>query len=72
MPYRHAVRYRGTTIVADKIALHEHVRVERHGHCNFTADEILGAFATLVSMVEGLPEYRSVSRVFLPSVVNAH
>ncbi len=71
VPYRHAVRYRGKTIVADNIALHEHVRVERHGHCNFTAEEMLGAFAALVSMVENPPEYRPVSRAFLPCVVRA-
>jgi len=68
VPYWHATRYRGKTIVADNIALHEHIRVDRHGHCSFTADEVVGAFNRLVAMVENPPPYQPVKRVFLPVV----
>jgi len=71
VPYWHATRYRGKTIVADNIALHEHIRVDRHGHCSFTADEVIGAFNRLVAMVENPPPYQPVKRAFLPVVVAA-
>jgi pimeloyl-ACP methyl ester carboxylesterase len=71
VPYRHATLYRGKTILADNIALHRHFEVDRHGHCNFQFDEILGGFITMVNLVTNPPPYQPVERVFLPSVVRA-
>jgi pimeloyl-ACP methyl ester carboxylesterase len=63
VPYRHAIRYQEKAVAAGSSLLHEHVRVERHGHCNFTASEILGAFVILVDMVD------NQVRAFLPMIV---
>jgi pimeloyl-ACP methyl ester carboxylesterase len=72
VPYWHAARYRGKTIAADNIALHDHIEVERHGHCSFGLMDILGAFNQMVHMVENPPEYQPVSRVFLPVTTRQH
>jgi pimeloyl-ACP methyl ester carboxylesterase len=66
VPYWHATRYRGKTIGADNIALHQHFKVERHGHCSFDFLEILAAFNYLVDMVENPPPYEPAQRLFLP------
>ncbi len=72
IPYWHAARYRGKTILADNIALHEHIEVVRYGHCNFrTIEEVLPAFNKLVEMVNNPPAYRPVRRVFLPVITDA-
>lgn len=68
VPYKHAVDYQAKTIAAGSIAFHEHMKVERHGHCNFTNYEVIQAFFTLVSMVENPP----VNRIFLPSIFRTH
>jgi pimeloyl-ACP methyl ester carboxylesterase len=69
VPYWHATRYKGKTIAADNIALHEHFRVERHGHCSFTLVEVLDAFNRMVYLAENPPQYQPVNRVFLPLTV---
>lgn len=71
VPYRHATIYRGKTIAADNIALHDHFEAERYGHCNFTFTEFLAAFSRLVDMVNNPPPYQPVHRVFLPAIMNA-
>jgi hypothetical protein len=71
VPFWHATRYRGKTIVADNIALHEQLTVKRYGHCSFSASDVLIAFQVLVDMVENPPPYRPVSRVFLPLIARA-
>lgn len=68
VPYWQATRYRSKTMSADNIARHEHLAVERYGHCTFTFFEMLSAFFQLVDMVENPPPYRPVQRSFLPSV----
>lgn len=71
VPYRHATIYRGKTIAADNIALHDHFEAERYGHCSFTFTEFLAAFSRLVDMVNNPPPYQPVYRVFLPVIMNA-
>jgi pimeloyl-ACP methyl ester carboxylesterase len=71
VPYEHAIRYRGKTILADNIAFHEHVEVDRYGHCSFTFTEVLAAFNRLVDMVNNPPPYQPVNRSFLPTMMAA-
>jgi len=71
IPYWHVARYIGKTIAADNIALQQHNRVERYGHCNFTQTETLNAFSQLVSLVNNPPAYQPVRRLFLPMVTGA-
>jgi pimeloyl-ACP methyl ester carboxylesterase len=66
VPYWHATRYRMKTIVADNIALHEHIRVDRYGHCSFAPLDVFAAFDTLVNMAENPPPYQPATQVFLP------
>jgi pimeloyl-ACP methyl ester carboxylesterase len=68
VPYWQATRYRSKTMSADNIALHEHLAVERYGHCTFTFFEVLSAFYQMVDMVENPTPYRPVRRSFLPSI----
>jgi pimeloyl-ACP methyl ester carboxylesterase len=68
VPYWHALHYRGKTVHADNIALHEHYLVDGYGHCSFTSTEVLGAFFRMVDMVNDPPPYRPVHRLFLPRV----
>jgi pimeloyl-ACP methyl ester carboxylesterase len=69
VPYWHARRYRGKTMHADNIALHEHRISEGYGHCTFTFTEVLDAFSRLVAMVDNPPPYRPVQRAYLPLVI---
>jgi pimeloyl-ACP methyl ester carboxylesterase len=68
VPYWHAIQYRGKTIAADNMALHEHIQVNAYGHCQFSAFDVLGAFNRLVTLVDNPPPYRPVSRSYLPLV----
>jgi pimeloyl-ACP methyl ester carboxylesterase len=69
VPLWHSMQYRGKTISADNIALHDSRQVEAYGHCEFTVADILGAFERLVDMVEDPPPYRPVTRLFLPILI---
>lgn len=69
IPYWHVSGYQGKTILADNIALHEHFKIERYGHCTFTIFEVTAAFNRLQAMVLNPPAYRPVTRLFLPMVV---
>lgn len=60
VPYWHATQYTSKTIQAGRSDLHRNREVKRHGHCTFTAGEILNAFYELDEMVSSLP------RLFLP------
>ncbi len=55
VPAWHARLYRNKTI-SNEDRLHKHIPVVRYGHCNFTADELMQAFNTLVLMVNGREE----------------
>jgi pimeloyl-ACP methyl ester carboxylesterase len=69
VPYWHVASYQSKTILADNIALHEHFKIERYGHCTFTAFEVIAAFNRLQAMVLNPPPYRPVIRLFLPVVI---
>jgi len=60
VPYWHARQYTTKITQAGRSGLHRNREVERHGHCAFTAGEILNAFYELDGMVSSLP------RLFLP------
>jgi len=62
VPYWHEPLYRVKVILNDSLALHWHGEIDRYGHCYFEADEVLGAFLQLVSMV--LNRFRQ----FLPMI----
>ncbi len=69
IPYWHTTLYRGKTIAADNISLHEHFEADRYGHCNFTVTEVLNTVYRLVDMVNDPPPYQPVKRSFLPLVM---
>ncbi len=52
VPYWHAPRYEEKVAAEGGAALHDHVAVERYGHCNFDALEIFEAFNRLVALVD--------------------
>ena len=66
VPYWHEPLYRVEIILKDRIALHQHMEVVRYGHCYFQANEMLSAFAQLVSMVHNPPALVPSPRRFLP------
>ena len=68
VPYWHEPLYRVKVILNDSVALHRHSEVSRYGHCNFDADEVLGAFLQLVSMVLDPPQPFPSPRHFLPMI----
>jgi pimeloyl-ACP methyl ester carboxylesterase len=63
VPYSHALLYLDKTSAGGSALFHDHFSVARHGHCNFTAREILDAFAYLVAMVHYPPH-----RFYLPLI----
>jgi len=68
VPYWQATQYRGKTIVADNIALHENIAVDAYGHCRFSTFDVLNAFARLVALVDTPPAYQPVQRIYLPVI----
>ncbi|MEZ4736676.1 MAG: prolyl oligopeptidase family serine peptidase [Caldilineaceae bacterium] len=68
VPYWQATQYRGKTIAADNLALHEHLVVEAYGHCRFSTFDVLNAFTRLIAMVDTPPAYQPVQRAYLPVV----
>ena len=53
VPYWHESLYRRKIIAHNDQNLHTNIPSLRYGHCNFTADEVLLAFALLVYQVTG-------------------
>ncbi|MDY7080422.1 MAG: hypothetical protein SXV54_26375 [Chloroflexota bacterium] len=53
VPYWHEPLYRQKIIANDDGPLHTNIPALRHGHCNFTASQVLVAFAVLVYQVTG-------------------
>ena len=51
VPYWHEQLYRVKVILHDSLAFHQHMEVNTYGHCNFNANDALGAFGKLVTMV---------------------
>ena len=52
VPFWHQPRYEEKVGQTGASALHKGITIERYGHCNFTRDEILGAFHQMVEMVD--------------------
>jgi pimeloyl-ACP methyl ester carboxylesterase len=48
VPYEQQALYADKVTGAGSTALLEQIEVERHGHCNFEAAEVLGAFSNLI------------------------
>lgn len=55
VPYWHQLLYRQKVVDHRDQALRTHIPSLRYGHCNFTASNVLIAFALLVIRVEGSP-----------------
>ncbi len=68
VPYWQATQYRGKTITADNISLHEDITVEAYGHCRFSTFDVLNAFSRLVTLVDTPPTYQPVRRIYLPVI----
>ncbi len=66
VPYWQATLYRGKTIAADIISLHEVITVPAYGHCRFSTFDILNAFSRMVTLVDTPPAYQPVQRAYLP------
>jgi pimeloyl-ACP methyl ester carboxylesterase len=49
VPFQHEVIYRGLAAQAGNSNLFTAIPVERYGHCNFTIQEVIGAFGLLVA-----------------------
>lgn len=69
VPYWHMPLYQSKVFAADNIALYQNVRVDRYGHCAFTAQEIVNAFDALETMVANPPPHQPVQRVYLSVVM---
>ena len=68
VPFEHELRYLGLALLSGRIANLTVLPVRRYGHCAFTTEEILGAFAVMVlrsggSLTEDLERYLSTSSV---------
>jgi len=48
VPFRHELLYAGKVLLAGRSGNLITLPVPRYGHCNFTIDEVLGAFALLL------------------------
>ncbi len=70
VPYWQATEYRGKTLAADNLALHENIAVQAYGHCRFSTFDVLGAFARLVTLVDTPPAYQPVQRAYLPLITS--
>lgn len=69
VPYWQATLYRGKTIAADNLALHEVITVPAYGHCRFSTFDVLGAFSRLITLVDTPPVYQPAQHAYLPFVV---
>ena len=67
VPYWHEQLYRGKVIRSDSLAFHQaRVGENLYGHCNFSANDALGAFGKLVTMVYSPTARFPSSRQYLP------
>ena len=70
VPYWHTTLYRGKVLLADNLALHQNIAIDRYGHCSFNyMTEVLDAFDVLVGMIDNPPPYDPPYRVFMPVVL---
>lgn len=70
VPYWHEQLYRIKVILNDSLAFHQHVEVNTYGHCNFGANDALGAFGKLVTMVYSPTARYPSPRQYLPVVTS--
>jgi hypothetical protein len=68
VPYGHQAAYELKLAATGRSALHQHVPVDRYGHCNFTANEVVDALQRLLAAIENPPEVQY--RALLPLIVN--
>jgi pimeloyl-ACP methyl ester carboxylesterase len=66
VPYWHATAYESKVLAAGSELYHEHILVDRHGHCAFNEDDVMNGFLTLLGLVGNPP-----SHVYLPVVTRA-
>jgi pimeloyl-ACP methyl ester carboxylesterase len=52
VPYSQASLYREKVTAQGRVALYDHFRVERYGHCNVEPAELMSAFDRLVELVD--------------------
>jgi pimeloyl-ACP methyl ester carboxylesterase len=52
VPYWHEPAYESRLAAIGRSALHQHVPVDRYGHCNFTTDEVVSALYLLLTAIE--------------------
>ncbi len=55
VPYWHEKEYIDKTVPSGSWLKHVNIPIDRYGHCTFTTQEALGAFTTLVGMVNAMP-----------------
>jgi hypothetical protein len=70
VPYWHEQLYRVKVIQSDSLAFHQHVEVNTYGHCNFSANDALGAFGKMMTMVYSPTAPYSSPRQYLPMISN--
>lgn len=68
VPVWHTPLYRVKVMHSDNLAQHDHMTIDRYGHCNFEQLELLNALALLLDRVSNPPPYQSVARNFLPVI----
>ena len=68
VPFWHDVMYLVKVYQADNIAQHDRFVVQRYGHCNFEAQEVLQAVNLLAERVANPPPYQPVQRLYLPLI----
>ena len=55
VPYWHEKIYNAKSPSGRSAPPHINIRIDSYGHCTFTTQEAMTAFATLVGMVTGVP-----------------
>jgi hypothetical protein len=70
VPYWHEQLYRVKVIQHDSLAFHQPLEVNVYGHCNFSANDALGAFGKLMTMVYSPTTPYASPRLYLPVVSN--
>ncbi|HTP08541.1 MAG TPA: hypothetical protein VMP08_09840 [Anaerolineae bacterium] len=70
VPYWHEQLYRVKVIQRDSLAFHQHIEVNTYGHCNFSANDALGAFGKLMTMVYSPTARYPSPRQYLPLMFN--
>jgi len=67
VPYWHQAQYEFKLAATGRSALQQHMPVDRYGHCNFSANEVVSAFQSLLVLMDHPPEVKH--RLLLPLVI---